>query len=116
MTAIRDPELNFQAQYGELVSQMNQLMDKGKVMFSQLEAKLILATRSEPRLLKRGMIEVHELQDSFTATFTDNPPQAEVNGQPIPARPNRYIRATGKDQYQALAKLAVEIKKESVLG
>lgn len=109
-----DPEWNPRIQFGEIASQINQLLDKGKTLIGELEAKAAMSER-EARLIKRGTIEVKQRGKDFIATFDPEARTVKINGRTVPSKPSQ-IMAVDDNPYSAVASLAGAIRKAEVLG
>ena len=110
---IEDPEWNPLARAGEIISQLSQLGEKIKTLVSELEAKAELARRQEFKVLKRGVLEIGTMSESVIARFQDVP-TVEINGKGIPPRPGQ-MRGVGRNAYEAVTALALELKQEGIL-
>lgn len=105
---ILDPEWTPLAEIGDIKSKVNLELDRATKIIAELEARGVMAQRQNVRVLKRGTIELRELDGSYVASFEPETRTIEINGRAVPSRPSQ-MKYEGPTLYEALDKLSRQL-------
>lgn len=86
-------------------------------LVKEMEAKHEMDRKPQKTLMKRGTIEVYDLNErgEFLATYTEDDRKVEINGKPVPNRP-KQVNGLGLTPYGAIESLSDGMLAEKVLG